>query len=41
MTEKNLDMAHKELTWDRFVKLTQWSVVLVVVTLILMAFFLV
>ena len=41
MTEKNLDMAHKEQTWDRFLKLSQWLVGLVAVTLILMAFFLV
>jgi hypothetical protein len=40
MTEENLDLAHKKETWVLFTKLSQWTTVLVVILLILMAFFL-
>ncbi|MBL41540.1 MAG: aa3-type cytochrome c oxidase subunit IV [Rhodospirillaceae bacterium] len=40
MTEENLDYEEKEDTWSLFVKLTQWSSVLVIALLILLAFFL-
>lgn len=41
MDDKNLDMEHKEQTWDIFIKLSQWTVGLTTLALILMAFFLV
>ena len=37
---ENLDYEEKQDTWSLFVKLTQWSSILVIVLVVLLAFFL-
>ncbi len=40
MADENLDYEEKQDTWSLFVKLTQWSSILVIVLVVLLAFFL-
>ena len=40
MDKDNLDMDHKVETWALFAKLSQWTTVIVIISIILMAFFL-
>ncbi len=40
MANKDMDHGEKKQTWSLFVKLTQWSTVIVIALIILLAFFL-